>query len=72
MDAVTSAVGEERASVRISPQNNIDDSNSQALVNSSGLAGRGSPTCVLSKAIPQARRLPTFEYVALMRLLAAW
>jgi hypothetical protein len=67
MDAVTSAVGEERASVRISPQNNIDDSNSQALVNSSGLAGRGSPTCV-----SQARRLPTFEYVALMRLLAAW
>jgi hypothetical protein len=33
MDALTRAVGEERVGVRISPQNNIDDSESQWLVN---------------------------------------
>jgi hypothetical protein len=45
MDALTSAAGEERVSVRISPQNNIDDSDSQWLVNHRDWPEEGSPTC---------------------------
>jgi len=69
MDAVTSAVGREWVGVRISPQNTqneIDDSDPQALFNPSQRAwpAWGPPICTSSKAIcraSQCRRLTTWR-----------
>src|SRR5262249_24038397 len=72
MDAVTSAVGRERGGVRISPQdvqNDIDDSDPQALFNyaAKNLAGKAAYLHVIEGDTSGAP-VPSFDYAALKRL----
>src|SRR5262249_32933524 len=75
MDAVTSAVGPERVGVRISPQNiqnDIDDSNPQALFNhvAKSLATKAAYLHIIEGDTSGAP-VPSFDYVALKRLFGA-
>jgi N-ethylmaleimide reductase len=69
-DAVTSAVGGERVGVRISPQNvqnDIDDSNPQALFNhvARSLAGKQIAYLHVIEGDTSGKQMPPFEYAAL-------
>jgi N-ethylmaleimide reductase len=73
MDAVTSRVGRERVGVRISPQNtqnDIDDSDPQALFNhvAKSLAGMGIAYLHIVEGDTSGKMVPAFDYVALKRL----
>jgi N-ethylmaleimide reductase len=75
MDAVTTAVGRERVGVRISPQNtqnDIDDSNPQALFNhvANSLAGKAIAYLHIIEGDTSGKPVPAFDYVALKRLFA--
>src|SRR5215831_18742543 len=73
MDAVTSAAGAERVGVRISPQNaqnDIDDSDPQALFNhvAKSLAGTGIAYLHVIEGDTSGKTAPGFDYMALKRL----
>src|SRR5215468_1485432 len=73
MDAVTGAVGRERTGVRISPmntQNDIDDSDPQALFNhvAKSLAGTGIAYLHVIEGDTSGKTAPGFDYMALKRL----
>jgi N-ethylmaleimide reductase len=73
MDAVMSAVGRERVGVRISPQNtqnDIDDTNPQALFNhvANSLASMGIAYLHIIEGDTSGKSVPAFDYVALKRL----
>ena len=73
MDAVTSAVGPERVGVRVSPQNaqnDIDDSDPQALFNhvAESLAGTGIAYLHVIEGDTSGKTVPGFDYMALKRL----
>jgi 2,4-dienoyl-CoA reductase-like NADH-dependent reductase (Old Yellow Enzyme family) len=71
MDAVTSAVGRERVGVRISPQNtqnDIDDTNPQALFNhvANSLASMGIAYLHIIEGDTSGKSVPAFDYVAIL------
>jgi N-ethylmaleimide reductase len=73
MEAVTSVVGRERVGVRISPQNtqnDIDDSDPQALFNhlAKSLASRGIAYLHIIEGDTSGKPVSTFNYAALKRL----
>jgi N-ethylmaleimide reductase len=73
MDAVTNAVGGERVGVRISPQNSqndIDDSDPQALFNhvAKNLASKEIAFLHIIEGDTSGKPVPKFDYVALKRL----
>jgi N-ethylmaleimide reductase len=73
MDAVIGAVGRERVGVRISPQNvqnDIDDSDPQALFNhvAESLAGERIAYLHVIEGDTSGKQMPAFDYVALKRL----
>ncbi len=73
MNAVTSAVGRERVGVRISPQNtqnDIDDTNPQALFNhvANSLASKGIAYLHIIEGDTSSKPVPAFDYGALKRL----
>jgi N-ethylmaleimide reductase len=73
MDAVTGAVGRERAGVRISPQgvaNDIDDSNPQALFDhvARSLADKQIAYLHMIEGDMSGKPAPPFDYAALKRL----
>jgi N-ethylmaleimide reductase len=73
MDAVTNAVGGERVGVRISPQNSqndIDDSDPQALFNhvAKNLASKEIAYLHIIEGDTSGKPVPKFDYVALKRL----
>jgi N-ethylmaleimide reductase len=75
MDAVIGAVGRERVGVRISPQNvqnDIDDSNPQALFNhvAESLAGRKIAYLHVIEGDTSGKQMPAFDYAALKRLFS--
>ncbi|MCL2430401.1 MAG: alkene reductase [Alphaproteobacteria bacterium] len=75
MDAVSGAVGSERAGVRISPQNtanDMGDSDSQALFNhvAERLAGKGIAYLHVIEGDITGNKAPSFDYATLKRLFA--
>ncbi len=72
MDAVAGAAGRERVGVRISPQNmqnDIDDSDPQALFNhvAKGLADKGVAYLHVVEGDTSGKQVPAFDYAALKR-----
>jgi N-ethylmaleimide reductase len=73
IDAVTNTVGRERVGVRISPQNtqnDIDDSDSQALFNyvAKSFARKGLAYLHVIEGDTSGKPVATFDYIALKRL----
>jgi N-ethylmaleimide reductase len=73
IDAVTSMVGRDRVGVRISPQNtqnDIDDSDPQALFNyvAKSLASKHLTYLHIIEGDTSGKTVPTFDYMALKRL----
>jgi N-ethylmaleimide reductase len=73
IDAVTSMVGRDRVGVRISPQNtqnDIDDSDPQALFNyvAKSLASKHLAYLHIIEGDTSGKTVPTFDYMALKRL----